>query len=131
LVCGPDAVDAPRRCIASFRYYHAVSKSIRKAWRGYRTLPPIRRELVTLGLMLLLALIILPFAIWGAGHVFLGDYLRDPPDPGGATRTGGPLALLADYIGGIIAGSPGHWLVLLGPYLLLLAFRAGRAMAKT
>jgi hypothetical protein len=108
-----------------------VSKSIRKAWRGYRTLPPIRRELVTLGLMLIVALTVLPLAIWSAGQLFLGDYLRDPPDPSGVTRTGGPLALLADFIGGILAGSPGHWLVLLGPWLLLLAFRAGRAIARS
>jgi hypothetical protein len=103
-----------------------VANSISKAWRGYRALPPVSRELVTLGLMLLLALTLLPLAIWGAGQIFLGDYLRDPT--GG--RTGGPLALLADYVGGIIAGSPGHWLTFLGPYLLLVAFRAGRTIAK-
>ncbi len=85
------------------------------------------RELATFGLMLLLALTLLPLAIWMAGQFFLGDYLRDPA----GSRSGGPLALLADYIGGVFAGSPGHWLVLLGPYLLLLAFRAGRAMTKT
>jgi hypothetical protein len=108
-----------------------VGNSIRKAWRGYRALPPIRRELLTLGLMLLVALTVLPLAIWSAGQLFLGDYLRDPPGPSGITRTGGPLALLADFVRGVLAGSPGHWLVLLGPYLLLLAFRAGRAVSKT
>jgi len=107
-----------------------VSKSLRKAWRGYRALPPLRRELATFGLMLLGALTVLPLAIWGAGRVFLGDYLRDPPGAG-ATRTGGPLALLTDFVSGVLAGSPGHWLVLLGPWLLLLAFRAGRALARS
>ncbi len=95
-------------------------------------MPTVPRELVTLCLMLLVAVTLLPLAIWGAGHFFLGDYLRTPPDPAGAAaQTGGPLALLVDYIGGIISGSPGHWVVLLGPYLLLLAFRALRALGKT
>jgi hypothetical protein len=104
-----------------------VSNSIVKAWRRYRALPRLRREVVTFGLMLLVALTVLPLAIWIAGQIFLGDYLRDPA--GG--RSGGALALLADYVAGVMAGSPGHWLVLLGPYLLLVALRAGRAVAKT
>ncbi|MEO8315554.1 MAG: hypothetical protein ABI645_12265 [Pseudomonadota bacterium] len=108
-----------------------MSNSIRKAWRRYRKLPPIPRELFTLGLMLVVALTVLPLAIWSAGQLFLGDYLRAPADPGGAALTGGPLALLADYVAGIARGSPGHWLALLGPYLLLLAFRAGRALCKS
>jgi hypothetical protein len=89
----------------------------------------MRREVATFALMLLFALTLLPLAIWGAGQLFLGDYLRDPPG-GGATRTGGPLALLTDFVAGLVAGSPGHWLVLLGPWLLLLAFRAGRALGR-
>jgi len=90
-------------------------------------MPRVPRELVTLGLMLLLALTLLPLAIWMAGQLFLGDYLRDPA----GSRSGGPLALLHDYMGGILTGSPGHWLVLLGPYLLLVAFRTGRSLSKT
>ena len=81
--------------------------------------------------MLFVALTLLPLAIWSAGQVFLGEYLRNPPAAAGSNLTGGPVALLADFVGGILAGSLGHWLVLLGPYLLLLAFRAGRAIAKT
>jgi hypothetical protein len=107
-----------------------VNKFIRKAWRQYRSLPPVRRELATLALMLLVALTVLPLAIWIAGKLFLGDYLRTPPDPSGNTATGGPLALLADFVGGVVAGSPGHWLVLLGPYLLLMAFRGARAISR-
>lgn len=87
----------------------------------------MKRELVTFGLALLFALTILPLAIWVAGDIFLGDYLRDPLDPGQA-RHGGPFALLVDYARGILAGSPGHWLVLLGPYVLLWAFRVGRRL---
>jgi hypothetical protein len=102
-----------------------VGNSLTSAWRGYRSLPPLQRELVTFGLALLCGLIVLPFAIWLAGQVFLGDYLRDPGDPGLA-RHGGPLLLLWDYWRGLSAGSPAHWLVLLGPYVLLWAFRIGR-----
>jgi len=91
----------------------------------------VPRELMTLTLMLIAALTVLPLAIWMAGKLFLGDYLRQPPDPSGAHVTGGPIALVTDFMDGILAGSPGHWLVLLGPYLLLLAFRAGRAISKT
>lgn len=104
-----------------------MSTSISKAWNRYSALPPLPRELATLGLMLLLALTLLPLAIWCAGKIFLGDYLRDPS----GSRSGGPFALLADYVGGLMAGSPGHWLVLLGPYLLLMAYRAARALSKT
>lgn len=105
-----------------------MTNPLTRAWRRHRSLPPLQRELVTFGLLLVVALTILPLAIWGAGQFFLGDYLREPP-PG--TRTGGPLALIADFIGGVFSGSPGHWFVLLGPYLLLLAFRAGRRLGKT
>lgn len=87
---------------------------------------PLPRELLTLALMLVFALTLLPLAIWGMGQIFLGDYLRDLT--GG--HTGGPLALIVDYIGGIAAGSPGHWVVLLGPYLLLVAFRIGLSISK-
>ena len=104
-----------------------MSTSLSKAWNRYRALPRVPRELATLGLMLLLALTLLPLAIWCAGKIFLGDYLRDPA----GSQTGGPFALLMDYVGGILAGSPGHWLVLLGPYVLLTAFRGARALSKT
>lgn len=104
-----------------------MSNPLTRAWRRYRALPPLRRELVTFALMLGVALTVLPLAIWGAGQVFLGDYLRDPA----GSRTGGPLALIADYISAIFRGSPGHWFVLLGPYLLLVAFRGALRLGKT
>jgi hypothetical protein len=103
-----------------------VSFSIRNSWVRYRALPAAPRELVTFGLCLVLALTLLPLCIWTAGHYFLGDYLRDPS----GSRIGGVFALLADYVRGVIAGSPGHWIVLLGPYALLVALRLGRALVK-
>lgn len=106
-----------------------MSNALTSAWRRYRSLPPLQREFVTFALMLLVALTLLPLAIWSAGQVFLGDYLRDPGDPA-AARHGGPLALFGDYLAGIFNGSPGYWFVLLGPYLLLLVFRLGCRLAK-
>lgn len=103
-----------------------MSNTLTSTWQRYRSLAPVPRELVTFALMLLVAITLVPLAIWGAGQIFLGEYLRDP-DSG---RTGGPLALLVDYLGGVLSGSPGHWLVLLGPYLVLLAFRGVRTLSK-
>jgi hypothetical protein len=40
------------------------------------------------------------------------------------------LALTLDLLGGVFSLSPGHWLVLLGPYLLLAGLRGGRALLK-
>jgi hypothetical protein len=107
-----------------------VSNALTSAWRRYHSLSPLGRELSTFSLALLFALTLLPLAIWCAGQIFLGDYLRDPGDPG-LSRQGGPLALLMDYFRGIVTFSPGHWLVLLGPYCLLWALRIGRHLTKT
>lgn len=101
-------------------------KAIRDGLSRLRAQPPLRRELTLLIASLLFAVLVLPFLIWIAGQVFLGDYIRSPA----GAPTGGPLALLLDYLSGVVALSPGHWFVLLGPYLLLLALRAGRALLK-
>jgi len=103
-----------------------VMKAIRRGLGRLRSQPPLRRELVVFLAALLFAVLVLPSLIWIAGQVFLGDYIRDPT----GAPIGGPLALTFDYLGGVMALSPGHWLVLLGPYLLLLAVRAGRALLK-
>jgi len=104
-----------------------VIKAIRRGLGRLRSQPPLRRELVIFLAALLFAVLVLPSLIWMAGQVFLGDYIRNPT----GAPIGGPLALTVDYLAGVIALSPGHWLVLLGPYLLLLAIRAGRALLKT
>lgn len=103
-----------------------VSNPLIEYWRRYRALPSLPRELVCFGLMLLLALTLLPLAIFLAGQVFLGEYIRDPS----GTPVGGPLALWVDYLRGIFSGSLGHWLVLLGPWLLLMAGRGALALAR-
>ncbi len=75
--------------------------------------------------MLLLALTLLPVAIFIAGQVSLGDYIRDPT----GSSTGG---LWASEI--FRAGSArvpwGHWLVLLGPWVLLLGWLGIRALLR-
>jgi hypothetical protein len=96
-----------------------VSKAPAGYWRRYRALPTLPRELVTLGLMLLVALTLLPVAIWFAGQVTLGDYVRDPS----GAPVGGFWAFWGDYVAGIASGSLGHWVAFLGPWLVLMALR--------
>lgn len=91
-----------------------------------RALPRARRELEILALMLILALTVLPLAIWVAGRIFLGDYLRDPA----ASASAGPAALWLDYVAGILRGSLGYWSAFLGPWVLLTAFRAVRRLMR-
>ena len=100
----------------------AMLEPIRNAWKSYRALDGVPRELATLGLCLAVALFILPLVIWGAGQVFLGDYVRDPS----GMPTGGPLALWIDFLRGLAQGSFGYWLALLGPWLVVLALRGSR-----
>jgi hypothetical protein len=104
----------------------AVIARLRSSLQRFRAQPPLRRELLLLAITLAFSLLILPTLIWIAGKVFLGDYLRDPS----GASTGGPLALTLDYVAGVARLSPGHWLALLGPYALTVAFRAGRALLK-
>lgn len=103
-----------------------VINPIRRSLSRLRALPPLRRELIVLVIALLFAVLILQPLIWIAGQIFLGEYIRSPT----GAPTGGPLALTLDFLRGVFALSPGHWFVLVGPYLLLWAFRAGRAVLK-
>jgi hypothetical protein len=103
----------------------AVIAPLSKATRSFRAQPPVRRELLLLLVMLLVAVLILPTLVWLAGHVFLGDYLRSP-----AGGTGGPLALTLDFVAGLFSGSVGYWLMLVGPYVLVAAWRVGARLLK-
>jgi hypothetical protein len=103
-----------------------VSKALADSWRRYRALPPLPRELVTFGLMLLVGLTLVPVATYVAGQVFLGDYIRDPS----GTPTGGLGALWIDFVRGVFSGSLGYLLALLGPWLLLCAGRGMVALAR-
>lgn len=103
-----------------------VINAIRRSLGQLRAQPPLRRELVLFVAALLFAVLVLPPLIWLAGQAFLGDYIRDPT----GAPTGGPLALTLDFLRGVFSLSPGHWIVLLGPYALLLALRGGWALVK-
>lgn len=96
-----------------------MSNALASTWRRYRALPTFPREAATLALMLLFALTVLPVMIFVAGQIFLGDYVRDPS---GAPAAGFG-AFWLDFVKGLAGGSFGYWLVLLGPWLLLLAVR--------
>jgi hypothetical protein len=103
-----------------------VSNKLAEYRQRHRELPRLQRELVTFAGMLLLALTVLPVAIFVAGRIFLGDYIRDPS----GSPVGGLGAFWIDYLVGIFTGSFGHWLVLLGPWLLLLVGRGIFAAAS-
>lgn len=103
-----------------------VITAIRSGLARLRAQPPLRRELIILGVALLFAVLILPSMIWFAGQFFLGDYIRTPA----GAPTGGPMALTLDFLRGVGSLSPGYWLVLLGPYLLFAAYRGSRALLK-
>ncbi len=77
-----------------------------------------RRELLLLGSALGFGLLVIPFLIWVAGHWTLGPYTHGDSGPGY-----GPLVLFTDYFSGLSRGSPGYWVVALGPVLLLCAIR--------
>jgi hypothetical protein len=99
---------------------------IRNTWQRYRGLQGAQSELATFGMALVFALFLLPPIIWLAGRLFLGEYTRDPT----GQVTGGPLALWIDFLRGLAEGSPGHWLALLGPYVILIALRVSRRLLK-
>lgn len=104
----------------------AVIESLRQAVRHYQAQPPLRRELLLLAAMLLFAILVLPTLVWFSGQIFLGDYIRTPS----GDSTGGPLALTVDFISGLFSASFGHWLMLLGPYMLVACARIGWRMVR-
>jgi hypothetical protein len=96
------------------------------SWRRYRALPALQRELVTFALMVLVGLTLVPVAIYIAGQIFLGDYIRHHS----GTPTGGLGALWIDFVRGVFSGSFGYALALLGPWLLLVSGRGVVALAR-
>jgi hypothetical protein len=104
----------------------AVNTWIRTVWAGYRASTGLKRELTTLGIAVLMALLLLPVLVWMAGQFFLGDYIRDPS----GARTGGFFAMWFDYLLGLATGKLGYWLVLLGPYAIYVSFKASRWLLK-
>src|ERR1700722_6275878 len=67
------------------------------------------REAAIALVTLVFGLLGMPLLIWGAGRLTLGDYAH-----------GGPTVLLADYFSGLAKGAAAFWVVLIGPYALLM-----------
>jgi len=79
--------------------------------------PRVQRELITYGALLLFGLIGVQLLIWVAGNRWLGAYTHDQ------NLHAGPLALLQDYLLGLLHGSAVFWVVALGPAVLVLLVR--------
>jgi hypothetical protein len=103
-----------------------MANYISRTWRHYRAQRGAPRELFMLALALLTGLVVAPLLIWTGGSLVLGPYARDPL----GQDIGGPFALWGDYLRGLGSGSPGYWIVLLGPYVIYLALRIARRMPK-
>ncbi len=80
--------------------------------------PRARRELLVLGAALLCGVLVMPLLVWVVGNRVLGPYTH------GQNTHAGPLALLADFLLGLLHGSAVFWAVALGPLVLLLLLRA-------
>ncbi|HTV49579.1 MAG TPA: hypothetical protein VME21_00235 [Steroidobacteraceae bacterium] len=80
----------------------------------------VRRELIWLACALLLGLLIVPVLIDLAGARTLGAY------------AGGTLQdFFVHFYRGLGSGSPGFWMVALGPYVILLAARGLWALLRS
>ena len=90
--------------------------AIRRFYGGGGTL---RREAIVAGGALLFGLVAMPLLIWSAGRLALGTYAH-----------GGIFSILADFTRGLAAGEVAFWIVLIGPYALLLVARGTRALAR-
>jgi hypothetical protein len=82
-----------------------------------RVPPRPRRELILLGALLLFGLIGMPLLTWMAGNRWLGPYTHE------LNLHAGPLALLQDFLLGLLHGSAVFWVVALGPAALVLLVR--------
>ncbi len=90
-----------------------------RSWRSYRARHGMARELTTFALALLFGLVLVPLAIFACGQLLLGPYLTGPaPAP-----AGGAFTLWSDFMRGLGSGSPGYWIIALGPYVSYLVLR--------
>jgi len=79
-----------------------------------------RRELIILGIAILVGIAVLPPLIWVAGSRAFGAYAG-----------GGFGALLGNFFRGLASGSFGFWIVAAGPYLLVLVVRLTIGVARS
>jgi hypothetical protein len=73
--------------------------------------------LIVFGALLLFGLVGMPLLIWLAGNRWLGPYAHEQ------NPHAGPLALLQDFLLGLLHGSAVFWVVALGPAVLVLLAR--------
>ena len=92
--------------------------------RMYAELSRLTRELIFLGLALVLGLILVPLAIWAVGNRILGPYIH------GTNPHAGPMALLGDFYYGLSQGWLTFWIVALGPLAILLFVRGAIALVR-
>ncbi len=104
----------------------AVANFLSSVLSRYRRSSGLAREAGRLVIGILAGLILLPLAIWIGGQAVLGDYIRNPV----TGATGGPGGFWWDYLRALGEGSAGHWIVLLGPYVVYSALRLGNRLLK-
>ncbi len=81
--------------------------------------PRLLREVTIAVVTLGFGVLGMPFLIWGAGRLTLGEYAH-----------GGATALLADFFAGLAQGALAFWVVVIGPYVLLTLGRLVVASAR-
>jgi hypothetical protein len=84
-------------------------------WRRYQQSSALVRELAIFSLCLVLGWLLIPVAIYLVGMRLLGPY-----------EHGSYLQFVLDIAGGVLSGSWPFWLLVLGPYLGLWAYRLWR-----
>jgi len=76
------------------------------------------RELIFLGIALLMGAVVVPLLIWVVGNRILGPYTH------GTNPHAGPMALLGDFYEGLSRGWLSYWIVALGPLVIIVIARA-------
>jgi len=84
----------------------------------------VTRELIVFGVALLIGAVAVPFAVWAVGDRILGPYVH------GSNPHAGPLALLGDVLRGLAQGAISDWIVVLGPFAIILFVRLAFALLR-
>ena len=95
----------------------SLSERLHDVTLYYRSARGVSRELLALGICLIIGIIVMPCLIFVAGRLVLGPYGH-----------GNLFALWHDYLQQLLAGSRAAWFIALGPYLLFWLLRGGRRL---
>ena len=104
----------------------AVANFLLSTLTRYRRSRGPAREAGRVVIGLLVGVGVLPLLIWAGGQFVLGAYIRDAT----TGATGGLGAFWWDYLAALGAGSPVHWLVVFGPYVIFALLRLGRGVLR-